>query len=150
MAVNPAGRNLFVSVDLPLVPPSLLLYLLQRAALTGAWATVPVVAGRPQPLCAVYDGRLHGRVRAALEAAEHKVMRVMRAAAHREAGEAGWDLFHLEYVVAAGAVKGVCQPLEKLFLNCNTPEDLVELEWELRARQGRNVAGTQTDHLVIQ
>lgn len=76
-----APRNLCIAIDLLLLPPPLLHYLLQRAELTGAAATIPCAAGRPQPLCAVYRRELLPVLSAALAAGDFKVMRVIEAAA---------------------------------------------------------------------
>jgi molybdopterin-guanine dinucleotide biosynthesis protein A len=49
-----AELNLMLAVDVPLVPPALLWYLLAQARGSDAIATVPRAGGGWQPLCAVY------------------------------------------------------------------------------------------------
>lgn len=66
-----APIGLFLAVDTPLVPPALLGALVAAAA--GFDAVVPVVGGRPEPLCAVYRGTCLEPVRRRLEAGERKM-----------------------------------------------------------------------------
>ena len=63
--------GLFLGVDMPLVPSPLLRALV--AAAGGFDAVVPVVGGRPEPLCAVYRGTCLGPVQRRLEAGERKM-----------------------------------------------------------------------------
>lgn len=46
--------NLMLAVDMPFVSSELLRYLVERARNGSATVTIPVCAGRRQPLCAVY------------------------------------------------------------------------------------------------
>ena len=63
--------GLFLGVDTPLVPSPLLRALVAAAA--GFDAVVPVVGGRPEPLCAVYRGTCLAPVQRRLEAGERKM-----------------------------------------------------------------------------
>ncbi len=54
LATGIAEFYLVVAADLPLVRPALLRLLLERASAVDAQAIVPLVADRPEPLCAVY------------------------------------------------------------------------------------------------
>ncbi len=123
LAAAPAGSSvLFVAVDLPLLPASFPAFLLERAAHSGALATVPVVGGRPQPLCAVYSAALFAGISAALDAGEYTVMRVFEAVTPvRER-----DLFHVEAALAArgDCLHGEAEPLYRWFANINTPREL--------------------------
>ena len=66
------GRpGLFLAVDLPLVPASLLRRLLELAS--GLDAVVPVTDDGPQPLCAVYGPACLAPIRRRLEAGERKM-----------------------------------------------------------------------------
>jgi molybdopterin-guanine dinucleotide biosynthesis protein A len=109
--------NVFLPVDLPLLPPAFLRYLLERAAITGAAATVPTLGGRPEPLCAVYRRELLPGIADVLESGEYKVMRAIENAA----GE--MDRFSVEAVAAArdGWATG---PPHRWFQNMNTPADM--------------------------
>ncbi len=55
LGTGSAASYLAVAADLPLVRPSLLRLLLERAGALDAQAVVPLIAGRPEPLCAVYQ-----------------------------------------------------------------------------------------------
>jgi molybdopterin-guanine dinucleotide biosynthesis protein A len=63
--------GLFLGVDMPLVPSPLLRALVGAAG--GFDAVVPVVGGRPEPLCAVYRGNCLAPVQRRLEAGERKM-----------------------------------------------------------------------------
>jgi molybdenum cofactor guanylyltransferase len=109
-------------VDLPLLETEFLAWMLERAATTEAVATIPLLLGEPQPLCAVYRRELLGVVRDALEAGDYKVMRAVERAA---AG--GLDCFDAERVAATGAWRSTVATHWQ-FMNCNTPEDLTIAE----------------------
>jgi len=66
-----AALGLFLAVDTPLIPPALLGAL--AAAAAGFDAVVPVVGGRPEPLCAVYRGTCLEPLQRRLEAGERKM-----------------------------------------------------------------------------
>jgi molybdopterin-guanine dinucleotide biosynthesis protein A len=117
---------LFVPVDLPLLPVSFLLLLLERAERTGARATVPLLGGRPQPLCAVYRTELLPGIRAALDSGEYKVMRALDALLPpRER-----DFFAVEAVLSArlDLLDQEPEPLHRWFSNLNTLVDLAHLD----------------------
>jgi molybdopterin-guanine dinucleotide biosynthesis protein A len=118
--------NVFLPVDLPLLPPPFLLWILQRAAITGALVTVPRISGRPQPLCAVYHQDLLGAITASLVAGEHKVMLVVTAAARAHSTGHNIDIFDVELVAATDSQMHDFSPLPLYwwFHNCNTPEDM--------------------------
>src|SRR6202167_5393173 len=54
LAASSRPLNVFLPVDVPLLPAQFLLWMLQRAQTTGALVTVPRINGWPQALCAVY------------------------------------------------------------------------------------------------
>jgi molybdopterin-guanine dinucleotide biosynthesis protein A len=121
LAASQADLNLFLAIDLPLLPAPFLGWLFQRANCTGAWATVPVVSGKPQPLCAVYHRGLLPGLKEALAAGNFRVMRAVQTAAHAREGKL--DIFSLESVRSAEGWRMDWLPglLERAFLNCNTP-----------------------------
>ena len=88
----PPQLVLFIPVDLPLLPPSFLRVLFERAHYSGALATVSSAGGRPQPLCSVLSAELASEVSGALQGDDRKVMRVLA----RAAGPGGFDLFEVE------------------------------------------------------
>jgi molybdenum cofactor guanylyltransferase len=55
LALTPADWAVFVSVDLPLLPASLIAYMLAHARITGSPVTVPSVNGFPQTFPAVLN-----------------------------------------------------------------------------------------------
>jgi molybdopterin-guanine dinucleotide biosynthesis protein A len=114
-----AALVLMVGVDLPLLEPEFLAWMLRRATATGAVATVPRLLGKPQPLCAVYRRELLGGVTDALESGDYKMMAVVE----RAAGGGLLDLFDAERIAATGAWPSKWSTHWQ-FMNCNTPEEL--------------------------
>lgn len=109
--------NLFVPVDLPLLPPVFLKYLMERAAITRASATLPALAGRVHPLCAVYRRILLPGIKESIKAHDYKVMRAIGR-------DAGIDIFSVEAVAAARDDWPVAPLPRRWFQNLNTPEDM--------------------------
>ncbi len=120
--------NVFLPVDLPLLPAHFLLWMLQRAETTGAMMTVPRINGWPQPLCAVYHRDLVAHITASLRAGDYKVMPVMMAAARGYLSPI--DIFDVELVSSANSALRPLSPLppHRWFHNCNTPGDMVGIE----------------------
>jgi molybdopterin-guanine dinucleotide biosynthesis protein A len=123
LASSSSEWNVFLSVDLPLLPPAFLRYILERAHTTASVATVPALAGRPQPLCAVYHSSLLPGIQHSLEAGEFKVMRGIEDAA----GRSEIDIFSVEAVVTARGEWPPEPPLHQWFQNINTPADMALL-----------------------
>jgi molybdopterin-guanine dinucleotide biosynthesis protein A len=122
LAKSEAALVLMLGVDLPLLETEFLFWMLERAANTGAIATVPRLGSELQPLCAVYRRELLTGVTEALESGDYKVKRaVERAASRIDSG--GLDCFDAERVAATGAWRS-SRPVHWQFMNCNTPEDL--------------------------
>ena len=115
--------NVFVPVDMPLLPAQFLLWMLERAEITGALATVPRINGWPQPLCAVFRRELLSPITTALTAGDHKVMPVIHAACQ---SRLSLDVFDAEGVASAqpDLFSLSTLPLYRWFHNCNTPEDM--------------------------
>jgi molybdopterin-guanine dinucleotide biosynthesis protein A len=101
-----APLGLFLGVDTPLIPPSLLGALV--AAAEEYDAVVPVVAGHPEPLCAVYRGTCLEPVQRCLDGGGRKMTSFWPEIRVRTIGQ--------EELAAYG------NPPE-LFRNLNTPED---------------------------
>jgi molybdenum cofactor guanylyltransferase len=108
LCATPSDRNLIVSVDMPLMTPEFLRWLLQLASTSDAIATVPQAEGRNQPLCAVYRRAARDVVEQALRAGEYKVGRLFTLLPTRSVPESEWT--------SAGFSPGI-------FRNINTPED---------------------------
>jgi molybdenum cofactor guanylyltransferase len=130
LAASARPLNVFLPVDLPLLPAHFLLWMLQRAKTTGAVMTVPRMNGRPQPLCAVYHRDLLGPITASLRAGDYKVMPVVTAAARAHSSSHPMDIFDVELVSAANSDLLALSPLppHRWFHNCNTPEDMAGIE----------------------
>lgn len=115
--------NLFLPVDLPLLPAQFLTWMLWRAETTGASLTVPRINGLPQPLCAVYHRNLLRPIRASLLTGNYKVTAAVPASG-------AIDVFDVETVASANQeLRGwSALPLFRWFHNCNTPEDMAAIE----------------------
>lgn len=110
---------LALGIDLPLIDTDFLKWMLERAQMTAAVATIPRVLGEPQPLCAVYRRELLPGITRALESRDYKVMTAIEHAGC----EGRRDLFDVERVAAADAWESVL-PVHCQFLNCNRPADV--------------------------
>jgi molybdopterin-guanine dinucleotide biosynthesis protein A len=134
LAASSRPLNVFLPVDVPLLPAQFLLWMLQRAETTGALVTVPRINGRPQALCAVYHRDLLGHISASLAAGDYKVMSVVMAAAGPLSQSAGFpsrsiDVFDVELLASANAQLLAFSPLPlyRWFHNCNTPVDMAAM-----------------------
>jgi molybdenum cofactor guanylyltransferase len=124
LAATAQPLNLFLPVDLPLLPARFLGWMLGRAETTDALVTVPRVNGRPQPLCAVYHRDLLAGVTASLAAGNYKVMPVVTAATQSRAQAI--DVFDVELLASTCPElhRFSSLPLYRWFHNCNAPEDI--------------------------
>jgi molybdopterin-guanine dinucleotide biosynthesis protein A len=118
--------NLFLAVDMPLMTAAFLRYLKERVSITEAYATIPTMAGRPMPLCAVYHCELLGGIRRALDSGEYRVVRAVM-----EAAGSNLDLFSAEAVIAVRKdltknCKGATLA-HRWFKNVNTTADLAQI-----------------------
>lgn len=112
--------NVFLPVDLPLLPAAFVRYLIERAGITGAAATIPTLMGKPEPLCAVYRRDLLDGVRAAIESGKYKVMHGITSAAP----PSETDIFSVEAIAATRNDWPLELPLRRWFQNLNTPADM--------------------------
>ena len=126
LAATNQPLNLFLPVDLPLLPVQFLDWMLRRAEITGALVTVPRANGRPQPLCAVYHRELLTGVTAMMAAGNYKVMPVVTGAA--QSRSQAIDVFDVELLSSTYPEmhRFSPQPLYRWFHNCNTPEDMTK------------------------
>jgi molybdenum cofactor guanylyltransferase len=122
--------NLFLPVDLPLLPVAFLHWITARARHTHALATIPRLQGRPQPLCSIYHRDLLPHIRAALAAGDAKVMRVITTAA--AATQSQLDSFDTETIAPTlnPSPWPAVPPLHRWFQNLNTPADLENAAFE--------------------
>lgn len=136
LSVTDAELNLFLPVDVPLLPLEFLRWMTDRALLTQAAATVPCVEGRLQPLCAVYHRDLRDGIRVSLRNGDGKITRAFEQAASEQGRPV--DAIDIESIAAArsGEFAGSGPAAEWPYLwfqNLNTPGDL---ERSLEARSG--------------
>jgi molybdopterin-guanine dinucleotide biosynthesis protein A len=126
LSASTGPLNVFLPVDLPLLPARFLAWMLLRAETTGALITIPRIAGRPQPLCAVYHRELLPSITASLLAGNYKVIAVMSGAVNKQA----IDIFDTERVASANPeiLTWSPLPLYRWFHNCNTPEDMAGIQ----------------------
>jgi molybdenum cofactor guanylyltransferase len=125
LAVSNADLNLFLPVDLPLLPVEFLRWMTARVGATYALATIPRLQGRPQPLCAVYHRAFLPYSLAALAAGDFKVMRSLDNAA--AALQMKIDAFDVETIASSlEPTMGwpASPPVHRWFQNLNTPADL--------------------------
>jgi molybdenum cofactor guanylyltransferase len=121
LSASNSSLNLFLPIDLPLLPLDFLRWLVARAGETSALGTIPALEDRPQPLCAVYHRDLLPFARSALAAGDRKVMRVIGNAAVSTGSKL--DRFSVE-MVAASIDFSPALPPRRWFQNVNTPADL--------------------------
>ena len=120
LAASSSDANLLLPVDLPLLPPVFLRYLLERASITRASATIPTLGGRPEPLCAAYRRDLLTGIHASIKSGDYKVMHAIETTAKYS----HVDLFSAEAVMATRSDWPLDPPLYRWFQNLNTPADL--------------------------
>jgi molybdopterin-guanine dinucleotide biosynthesis protein A len=110
-------------VDLPLIPASLIEYLLYHARVAEAAVTVASVAGFVQTLPAVVDRAALAPLADTLQSGDRNCLKAFRAAGGDLAG--GFHVLAVELLVQTGHVR---HPLAmhpgQWFLNVNTSEDL--------------------------
>lgn len=131
-AASSARFAVFLPVDLPLLPPSLMVYLLHRARITGSAVTVPSVNGFAQTFPVVLDRSTLPALQDELHSGRRGCFSAFRAAAS-----------HLGQPITSVAVELLAQcgqvshplglPPIHWFLNVNSPQDLRRAE-VLRSR----------------
>jgi molybdopterin-guanine dinucleotide biosynthesis protein A len=121
LSASDSDLNLFLPVDLPLLPVGFLRWMTARARETSALATIPLLQDRPQPLCAIYHRDLLPHIQSALAAGDFKVIRAIENAA--VASRSKLDRFHVETIAAALDFFAI-PPVHRWFQNINTPADL--------------------------
>jgi molybdopterin-guanine dinucleotide biosynthesis protein A len=123
LASTSARLAVFMPVDLPLLPVSLIAFLLDHARRTGRPVTVPSVNGFAQTFPAVLDGKLLTGLEGELQAGRLGCFSALQAAA----ANFGWPMsvVPVEALVQSGQVahpEGL--PATRWFLNVNSPEGL--------------------------
>lgn len=114
-------------VDLPLLPASLVAYLLRHAQTTGRAITVPSVSGFAQTFPAIIDRAALAALEAELKAGRRRCYSAFQAAA-ASLGERV-DVIAVELLVQSGQVAhSTSLPALHWFLNVNSPEDFERAE----------------------
>lgn len=113
--------NLFLAVDIPGVPATLLKYLLKVAEDSGSVVTVPCCNGFTQTLCGVYRRQFGEVAESALRAGENKIEPLYDQVSTRRLSE---------------TVLGKQGFEPSIFDNVNTPEDWDRMQKRLGASQG--------------
>jgi len=131
LALTDTQQNLFLAVDIPLLPAFFLRWIADRAVITEALATIPLSQDRPQPLCGVYSRALLPHIQTALSMGHAKVMQAIESAA--QAALTPIDFFHVESIASAQSWPQPI-PLHRWFQNINSPADLENLMLEHFAR----------------
>ncbi len=121
--------NLFLPVDLPLLPVEFLAALLERARSGSSLAVIPYLEGRPQPLCALYHRDLLSGLWQAVAEGKNKVILAVESAARTTQAARPTSTSHGidRYQVNASESAN-------WFLNLNTPEELKQAQ-RLHAQQ---------------
>lgn len=123
---EPCRWAVFLPVDLPLLPASLIQYLLRHAQVTEQAITVASVSGFAQTFPAVVDGGALPALRTELEAGRRGCYAAFGAAA-AHLGQAV-DAVAVELLAQAGQAGEGGLPAQRWFLNVNTPADLERAE----------------------
>ncbi len=133
-----AHYAVFLSVDLPLLPSSLVVYLLRRARASGLAVTVVSVAGFSETFPAVVDRAALGSLEASLHAGTGGCFNAFESASAGLGQPLG--LAAVELLAQPGQVMHpLGLPPPRWFLNLNTPEEVRRAE-ALITRDRRRVA----------
>ena len=127
LAVCLAQHAVFLPVDLPLLPPSLVLYLLFHARVSGSLVTVPSVNGFAQTFPAVVDRTARPVLQARLEGGDRGCFSAFQAVAAKSGRLL--SVVPVELLVQAGQVShSYGLPAALWFLNVNSEKDLARAE----------------------
>ena len=133
LAYSSARWVVLLPVDLPLLPASLVGFLLNHSRTTGVPVTLASVNGFAQTFPAILDRAVHSTLRAELEAGRRGCYAGFQAAAN-SLGQAV-AVLAVEAFVQCGQVRHPdALPAARWFLNVNRPADLKCAKGLLRAR----------------
>jgi len=125
LALTAASRAIFLPVDLPLLPPSLLVFLLRRACITGQAVTVATLNGFAQTFPAVIQRPVLPILKAELDAGRNGCFSAFRATAVSLGQPLG--VVPVEILAQSGHVAHqLALPPFRWFLNVNTPADFAQ------------------------
>jgi len=133
LANSSAPRALFLPVDLPLLPASLIGYLIHHATVAQSAVTVVSVAGFIQTFPAIIDTAALPSLQSSLNSNDRNSLRAFRAAA--DILSRPFSVLPVELLLQAGQVSSPqALPPGVWFLNINTPQDLLQAEALLAGR----------------
>jgi len=131
LASTSARSVLFLSVDQPLLPAPLLVYLLHHACVTASAVTLASVNGCAQTFPAAVDRSVLPFLEQELAARRLGCLTAFEAAA--AAAHRPFRAVPVEYLAQSGQVTHpCCLPAARWLLNLNTPADLALAEDQLR------------------
>ena len=126
-SVDHGARSVFIPVDLPLLPSSLIAYLLHHATITGAIITVPSINGFAQTFPAVIHRSALPILQSQLESGDRgcfSAFQITEASLNQRVA-----VLPVEPLVQSGQIshpEGI--PAALWFLNVNSKHDLVRAE----------------------
>jgi molybdenum cofactor guanylyltransferase len=136
LSVISARYAVFLPVDLPLLPVSLLVYLVRSARVTGSLVTVCSVSGFAQTFPVVLDRAALPALKNELDSQRYGCFSAFQAASAAEGQSV--SSVAVENLAQAGEVFHPLRlPPIHWFINLNTPDDLAraeELQYTLRGR----------------
>lgn len=139
LSTTSARCAVFLPVDLPLLPASLLVYLLRSARITGRAVTVCSVSGFTQTFPAVLDRAAMPAVQNELDSRRYGCFSAFQAAS----AAAGQSISSIavELLAQTGEVSDpLGLPPIHWFLNLNTPDDLSRAAALYATHRGRRIA----------
>lgn len=139
LSITSARYAVFLPVDLPLLPPLLIVFLLRHARVTGSVVTVPSVSGFAQTFPAVLDRSALPVLQNELDSQRYGCFSAFQAAA-AAAGQSVSSVA-VELLAQTGEVSdSLGRPPMHWFLNLNTPDDLERAEALRDTLRGRRIA----------
>jgi molybdenum cofactor guanylyltransferase len=127
LGASSAPCAVFVPVDLPLLPFSLIAYLLHHAAITQSAITAVSIAGFTQTFPVVIDRGALSALQSCLQSKDRNCLRAFREAASAIAKPL--SLVPIELLLQSGQVSHPHGfPAALWFLNINSPDDLAHAE----------------------
>jgi molybdenum cofactor guanylyltransferase len=118
-----AQHAVFLPVDMPLLPSSLIAYLVAYARSTESLITMAAVNGTPQPFPVVIEQRALPRLKERLKSGERGCLNSFEYAAKSLGGSI--SILQAELLVQSGQVShSVPLPAAFWFINLNSPEDV--------------------------
>ena len=127
LAATTARHVVFLPIDLPLLPPSLLVFLLRYARITGAAVTVASVSGYPQTFPAIVDRTALPALQNELDSGRFGCFSAFQAAS-RTMGQ-HLPIVAVELLAQTGQVSDPeGRPPVRWLINLNAPADLERAE----------------------